>query len=455
MQGRKPKLGTGILLRAIVSASALSVIVFALAASTAAATTTVSRTTVNGVKTLTIVGDPGEEHDISLGVDYDTGRYEVFDDSATLSGAQACSYDSSEVRVHCDGTPTVSIVRVTTGSMDDSVLIDLDAGETTVISTGGGDDFVKGVEAHDQIDGGSEDDVIDGSDGNDTISGGAGDDVLDGSSGDDALMGGADHDALTGDTGTDFLSGGLGSDTVDYAANKTGVTVDLDGNADDGVPGEHDNVRPDIENIQGGYGPDVLTGSDDENILNGGDGNDTISSRDAVADRVACGKGADSVSADNVDEVEDKCEQVERVNGPSAGGFRLVIKGCEGKAAKKARTVCARISCPGASGKCTGKATFETASRVGKKSFASKKRKKRKKKRGPKPLKLGSASFEASSSKAANVTIKLSKAGQRMLKRKRKLSVRATVEARDSAGNKESDIGSLNVTAPKSSKKRR
>ena len=35
------------------------------------------------------------------------------------------------------------------------------------------------------------------------------------------------------------------------------MTVDLDGVADDGAPGENDNVRADIENVTGGRGPDV------------------------------------------------------------------------------------------------------------------------------------------------------------------------------------------------------
>jgi Ca2+-binding RTX toxin-like protein len=54
------------------------------------------------------------------------------------------------------------------------------------------------------------------------------------------------------------------------------VIADIDGLADDGAPGERDNISTDIEHLFGGTSNDVLTGSDAPNRLFGGEGNDTL-----------------------------------------------------------------------------------------------------------------------------------------------------------------------------------
>ena len=58
--------------------------------------------------------------------------------------------------------------------------------------------------------------------------------------------------------------------------------MDLDGVADDGAgcpgPGcEGDNVKPDVEDIEGGEGDDILVGSGAANRMSGGDGDDRLS----------------------------------------------------------------------------------------------------------------------------------------------------------------------------------
>ena len=101
------------------------------------------------------------------------------------------------------------------------------------------------------VTGGSGDDSLTGGAGNDTLNGGAGDDTLTGGDGNDVFNGGDGDDslvagALTTD-GADTYNGGAGLDVVTYAARSIGVTVSIDGVANDGETGEDegDNVKAD------------------------------------------------------------------------------------------------------------------------------------------------------------------------------------------------------------------
>ena len=94
----------------------------------------------------------------------------------------------------------------------------------------------------------------------DTLSGTARDDSLYGREGDDRLNGGAGIDSVDGGAGADDIRGGSGSDdAVSYGASN-GVTVTLDDRANDGAPGERDNVHRDIEDLYGGPGSGPLKG---------------------------------------------------------------------------------------------------------------------------------------------------------------------------------------------------
>jgi Ca2+-binding RTX toxin-like protein len=99
---------------------------------------------------------------------------------------------------------------------------------------------------------------------------------LDGGDGDDALVGGPRTDLLTGGGGTDELIGYGGHDRADYRDHWSPVTVSLDGVANDGVPGEGDNVHPTIEEVRGGLSPDHLIGGPGPDRLLGGPGGDTL-----------------------------------------------------------------------------------------------------------------------------------------------------------------------------------
>jgi Ca2+-binding RTX toxin-like protein len=97
---------------------------------------------------------------------------------------------------------------------------------------------------------------------------GAGDDTLRGSDGDNILNGGA---------GRDYFDGGLGSDTVDYSFIGIATTVNLaTGQATwETAPGATETLVS-IENARGGSGKDNLTGNALTNRLEGNAGSDVL-----------------------------------------------------------------------------------------------------------------------------------------------------------------------------------
>lgn len=128
----------------------------------------------------------------------------------------------------------------------------------------------------------------------DTLNGWKGDDILDGGPGNDNLFGGGGDDTLIGGPGADVIDGATGSDTVSYAMRLAAVTVDPDGQPDDGVPGEHDTVLASVENVLGGLGNDTLTGSAGPNLLDGEPGADQLHGLQG-ADRLLGGSGFDQL----------------------------------------------------------------------------------------------------------------------------------------------------------------
>ncbi|HVT78262.1 MAG TPA: calcium-binding protein [Acidimicrobiales bacterium] len=118
--------------------------------------------------------------------------------------------------------------------------------------------------------------VVNGSEGPDTIVGSAHGDTLKGNGGDDVLVGNSGDDTLIGGAGADDLAGGPGIDTVVLGDDVAPHTVTLDGVANDGLAGEHDNVRPTNEIIVGSPGDDHITGAGGNETLYGNAGNDTL-----------------------------------------------------------------------------------------------------------------------------------------------------------------------------------
>src|SRR5581483_12203806 len=126
------------------------------------------------------------------------------------------------------------------------------------------------------------------------ITGGAGDDYMNGMGGDDAL------DA-TGN-GNDTLVGGKGNDTALYTSG--GVSVKLDGKANDGAPGEHDNIKTewvlvngDNNTLVGDDGPNLLFCFGKHNTLIGNGGDDELLDNSPVGKCVISGGAGDDIFA--------------------------------------------------------------------------------------------------------------------------------------------------------------
>lgn len=130
-----------------------------------------------------------------------------------------------------------------------------------------GDDLILGGAGNDRIDGGADDDVIFGDAGNDTIIGGLGSDTIKGNAGDDIFVVNSTAD------GRDSYDGGAGTDTLDYSAVGTAVTLTLrDGAASTFATDTIENV----ENVIGGSVNDRLTGNGLANVLTGNAGDDVL-----------------------------------------------------------------------------------------------------------------------------------------------------------------------------------
>jgi Ca2+-binding RTX toxin-like protein len=149
----------------------------------------------------------------------------------------------------------------------------------------------------------------------------------------DKLTGGPGDDVLIGEGGADTLTGGDGRDSADYSARTAPVTVNLDGQANDGEAGENDNVAGDVEILAGGSGDDALAGNDADNVLLGNGGNDILGGGagndqldgGAGDDTLAGGAGADSLTGgDGVDTAS---------YAESPSGVRVVLDGKPGDGA--------------------------------------------------------------------------------------------------------------------------
>lgn len=149
--------------------------------------------------------------------------------------------------------------------------------------------------------------------------------VVFGSGGSDTLYSGPGAELFDGGYGGDPAGvDGPSNDTVTYAGREAGVTVTLDGLADDGVPGEHDEILPTVEHVigtshndtlvgpasvpdnrvytlEGGAGNDTIGGGAGRDAIYGGAGSDTVISLSGGRDAVDCGPGDDTAVADPSD----------------------------------------------------------------------------------------------------------------------------------------------------------
>jgi Ca2+-binding RTX toxin-like protein len=169
-----------------------------------------------------------------------------------------------------------------------------------------GNDVIVSGSGDDSLFGGTGNDFLNGGEGNDTLDGGIGDDVLSDDGGNDSFFGGVGNDELThgdfggaaadatldGGEGDDTLDGGAGNDWASYANAGGAVTVDLSEGTSSGADGSDD--LKGIENVLGGIGNDSILGDGLTNVLDGGNGDDTVLSF-VGDDSVVGGDGSDSL----------------------------------------------------------------------------------------------------------------------------------------------------------------
>jgi Ca2+-binding RTX toxin-like protein len=178
-------------------------------------------------------------------------------------------------------------------------------GDDERIAGGPGDDRVAGGSGDDpNVDGEEGSDVVIGGPGDDTVLGGPGPDSVDGGDGadevdvpatdvvvndrellgPDTLDGGAGDDRIgterVGPFQPDVVGGGAGVDSVAYAERVDSLTITLDGRANDGQPGEGDNVLANVERVNAGRESDTVIGSAGDEALDGGPGDDQIAGLD-------------------------------------------------------------------------------------------------------------------------------------------------------------------------------
>jgi Ca2+-binding RTX toxin-like protein len=264
-------------------------------------------------------GEGAEGNDLLLSAD-DAGTKLYFSDDGAdrqlVNAGAPCAPDPNW-GVICDVKP----VRIYGSSAKDQLHVYFHGiPESTYIEIhgGAGNDDIQdssGDEANRKLFGEAGNDVLKGYGGDDYLDGGDGNDEVDGGAGSDRVYGGAGNDTMWGDhyqdPAPDVIDGGTGYDnTQDWSTpsdlqNQPTIDVTLDGVANDGRPGEGDNVVG-VEKFQL-YVVGRLVGSDaaeDINIYNPGNtgpssligkgGNDRLIAND-FDDAVDGGAGNDHV----------------------------------------------------------------------------------------------------------------------------------------------------------------
>ncbi len=201
---------------------------------------------------LFVVGAGNDFYDGGAG--FDTLDFSQIDQSITvdLSRSKASGAGTDTVR-NFEAVVGTDAADKMTGSKYDNVL-----------SSGDGNDDVKGGAGADRIDGGLGDDKLDGGSGNDVIFDGEGNDSAKGGSGDDLFMAGA---------GDDTYVGGSGFDTIDYTLASGAISVDVSKKS---ITGWGQDRIDGIEKVVGTAFADTFKGSSKADVLDGGAGDDIL-----------------------------------------------------------------------------------------------------------------------------------------------------------------------------------
>ena len=176
------------------------------------------------------------------------------------SSIHAIDLSTNTVAVRDALNPVVAVAPCVFDTQQRAALCPADQVSSVLIMTGAGNDQVVSSTAASSF-------VLTGA-GNDVVSAGIfSSDVL-------ALLGDGD-DAADAGSGVYTVFGGPGRDLVSYRVAAP-VAVSLDDVANDGAGNREDNIHSDVEDIFGGSRNDILVGSDDANLIDGGQGDDTI-----------------------------------------------------------------------------------------------------------------------------------------------------------------------------------
>ncbi len=274
------------------------------------------------------------------------------------SGAGNVSFDGSVCqkneyyidRLLCTYDPSVPVALIGSENKDTISIVEhapeLPSGYNVTIDGRGGDDILKDS-ANDPASrtllGGAGNDTLEGYEGNDTLDGGDGNDVVNGGEGNDVVRGGNGDDTVNGDNyktpGSDVIDGGPGNDQIDDwsipdAQTHPQPTVSLDGLANDGRPGEGDNVV-NVEKLDfhvnatftGTDGPDVvsvLNVSEGASAISGLGGNDVIKGGDSP-DAIDGGAGDDDLNGGNGNDVITGGPGKDQIVGDATAGGCYVI----------------------------------------------------------------------------------------------------------------------------------
>ena len=193
------------------------------------------------------------------------------------------------------GTYTVSTAAG--GTVSDINFGFASTGVTQALST---DDLIAGTSNGEIIKAGAGNDEVIGGGGDDELYGEAGDDYLYAGSGNDFVDAGEGDDLIIGGTGAgnDQYVGGTGQDTVSYTSAMAAIQVDLLQHVASSLGSEDAGIGTDtisgIENVVAGRFNDYIVGDDTDNVIDTGQGNDTILPG-AGSDEIDGGAGWDTV----------------------------------------------------------------------------------------------------------------------------------------------------------------
>jgi Ca2+-binding RTX toxin-like protein len=392
--------------------------------------------------------------------------------------------NDNDMNTGCGGAASATI----TGGSGQDTLRGGSTGTSVTLIGGGSDDTLNGMDGptvihggtgNDGVFGGGGNDQVFGEDGNDRLRGHGGNDLEDGGPGDDDIgfSPGVSHDS---DPGADQLIGGTGSDRLRLSGHQGGMSISIDGQPNDGTPGEGDNVGSDIEliegttsndvfmgsagadnfsgdsgddEIRGGGGPDELYGGSGDDRMFGDAGNDklqgaagsdtvdggagldqiygdnascsvfcsfdadTLFAQDGEKDAVDCGGGADTANVDQLDVVSDCASVIRKVVGPPGpDGLEKASFAGSKKIVKVSRRGRFSYSFRAGAG-LTGKAVFR---------------------------KMASKSFKVPGSGKVTLKMKLKAKKLALLRRKKKIKTKVTVTLTGGAGA--SSVASTTVT---------